>query len=73
MSNERKKAESLREAISSLIKCPKCGHSNAMGERYCQHCGANLSRVTATAPEAPPEKKKGFFARLFGKGSKRAA
>jgi len=53
--------------ISELITCPECGHSNAVGTRYCDACGASLAGVEPGKPaREPQEKKRGFLARLFG-------
>jgi rubredoxin len=31
-----------REGKSALLKCPRCGHENEPGDRYCNSCGAPL-------------------------------
>ena len=31
--------------MTDLLDCPKCGASNAIGTRYCDHCGASLAGV----------------------------
>jgi len=63
---EDAQAEKEREVVRELVICPKCGQSNAAGERYCSNCGASLVNVTAGTSE-PSEKKRGFFGKLFGK------
>lgn len=50
-----------------LKECPKCGRSNMSDARYCEGCGANIKDVEAKV--APPEKKKGLLAKLFGRES----
>ena len=51
--------------IADLVTCPKCGQSNAVGERYCITCGAHLTGVATTAAaKAEPPKKPGLLGRL---------
>ena len=61
---ENAQAAKDRKAVMELLICPKCGQSNAAGERYCTNCGASLANVmTAGAGE----RKRGFFGKLFSK------
>ncbi len=53
--------------LTDLINCPKCGHSNPAGSRYCDNCGASLVGVEPQAPQAEAKTKRNFFARLFGR------
>ena len=55
-----------RIPISHLLTCPKCGTSNAPGNRHCSNCGASLAGAT-TASVTEPAKKGGFFQKLFSK------
>jgi len=32
-------------SMPGLLDCPKCGHSNPVGTRYCDECGASLVDV----------------------------
>lgn len=57
--------------MTDLLDCPKCGSSNAIGTRYCDHCGASLagvkSRSELSALEADSGKQGGFLNKIFGK------
>ena len=50
--------------ISDLINCPRCGHSNTVGTRYCASCGTNLAKALAEGQQKEP---KSFLQKLFGK------
>ena len=62
---EGAREEKGQEAVRELVTCPKCGHDNAKGERYCSSCGASLLNVAAGANK----KKGGVLGKLFGKRS----
>jgi ribosomal protein L37E len=52
--------------IADLVTCPKCGQSNAVGERYCTVCGTHLAGVVAAhVVHAESVKRQGFLGRLF--------
>jgi len=54
--------------VADLVTCPKCGQSNAFGERYCTSCGAHLVGVVPThLAQAEAQKRQGFLGRLFGR------
>jgi len=55
-----------RAPIAQLLTCPKCGTSNAPGNRHCSNCGASLAGATTASPTVEA-KKEGFFQKLFGK------
>ncbi len=43
-----------------MVRCPRCGHENQEGDRFCANCGARLTpvappRETSTEPEATAE------------------
>lgn len=38
-------------SMPGLLDCPKCGHSNPVGTRYCDECGASLADVTPRESE----------------------
>ena len=47
--------------LTDLIDCPKCGHSNAIGTRYCDGCGASLAGVESRqAKQAMTSAKDGW-------------
>ena len=49
------------------IQCPECKTYNVTAAETCKKCGAAFkAQLTKIEPEQP-EKKSGFFARLFGK------
>ena len=52
--------------IGELVSCPKCGHSNRVGVRYCGICGANMAGAVPARAEEPSERR-GLFGKLFGK------
>jgi hypothetical protein len=54
--------------IADLVTCPKCGQSNAVGERYCTACGTHLTGITPTQVVHPDlARKTSFFARLLAR------
>jgi hypothetical protein len=57
--------------MTDLLDCPKCGASNAIGTRYCDHCGASLAgvkpRSELRALEAGSGKERGFLGKILGK------
>lgn len=72
MTDAQRETGKAQETIVTLLTCPKCSTSNPVGTRYCNNCGADLSKVTPGKPGESAEAKRGFFSRLFGK-SRRAA
>src|SRR5687768_13271043 len=57
---------------ASLI-CVKCGHQNAGGQNYCQHCNAILPKISSQAvPEsaAAPQKVNERYLQLKDAGDK---
>ncbi|MCD6520868.1 MAG: zinc ribbon domain-containing protein [Anaerolineae bacterium] len=60
--------QSQARMMSDLIRCPKCGHDNPVGTRYCQNCGASLTGVALKEEAKAPEKRReSFFSKLFGR------
>ncbi len=58
----------VEEVLQDILTCPQCGHDNPPRLRYCDNCGKSLMGVEPGQPSEPAEeKKKGFFARLFGR------
>jgi hypothetical protein len=55
----------------SLI-CVKCGHQNAGGQNYCQHCNAILPKISQAVPEATaaPQKVNERYLQLKDAGDK---
>jgi predicted amidophosphoribosyltransferase len=49
---ERQGEEGRDLSLTGLLNCPKCTHSNPLGTRYCQNCGASLAGVSPTMAEA---------------------
>jgi hypothetical protein len=51
------------------VHCPRCGHSNEAGDRFCSSCGAELpaadERPAETGPDAKADRP-GRLRRLFG-------
>ncbi|MBN1399582.1 MAG: zinc ribbon domain-containing protein [Anaerolineae bacterium] len=57
------------EHMQNLVQCPKCGHSNAEGTRYCDNCGTGLAGVASQQARQTEARKSGLFARLRGRRS----
>lgn len=57
--------------MHGLIDCPKCGHSNPEGERYCNVCGASLAGVAVRRADDKP-RAKGVLGKLRGRKGKAA-
>jgi ribosomal protein L37AE/L43A len=57
------------EHMQSLVQCPKCGHSNAEGIRYCDNCGTSLAGVAPQQTGREGASKGGLFGRLLGRRS----
>ena len=54
--------------IADLVTCPKCGQSNAIGERYCTSCGTHLiGDAPIHMARSEPSKKQGILGRLFAR------
>jgi transcription initiation factor TFIIIB Brf1 subunit/transcription initiation factor TFIIB len=49
------------------IQCPECGTYNITAAEVCKKCGAAFKAKLSRIEPEKPEKKTGFFARLFGK------
>ena len=58
--------------MTDLIECPKCGHSNPAGTRYCEGCGASLVGIEPHVEEDRGDKRRGLLGNLFGRRSKAA-
>lgn len=69
MADKRAQGLAVEEQMQGLVQCPKCGHSNAEGTRYCDNCGASLVDIAPQQARRPEETKRGLFGRLFGRGS----
>jgi len=58
-------------SISGMVSCPKCAHSNVLGTRYCDNCGASLAGVAAHQ-DAAQDRSKRRMGGLFGRKDRAA-
>jgi len=39
-------------SLTGLLDWPRCAHSNPLGTRHCQNCGASLAGISPTMHES---------------------